>query len=59
MDSDSATSSEEGRTVCKSKKCRHLLSRKFIDYQWVTGNCPNPDCFYHTHPQEEVEPDRR
>jgi len=49
------THDEEGRAICKSKKCRHLLSRQFIDYNWVTGRCPNPDCFYHSHPQEDVE----
>jgi len=55
MDVDTRTVDGDERTVCKSKKCRHLLSRQFIDYKWVTGKCPNPDCFYHSHSQEEEE----
>ena len=41
---------------CKNKECNHLLNQEFIAYQWVTGNCTNPDCFYHTHDQDEVMP---
>jgi hypothetical protein len=55
MNVEPKTANEEGRVICKSKECRHLLSRQFIDYNWVTGMCPNPDCFYHSHPQEDVE----
>jgi hypothetical protein len=41
--------------VCKNKECRHILLQKFEDYKWTVGMCPNPDCFYHTHEQTEVE----
>jgi hypothetical protein len=58
MSADKKTSTEEGKAICKSKNCRHLLTRQFIDYKWVTGTCPNPDCFYHTHPQEKIEDER-
>lgn len=57
MNVEQKTHDEEGRAICKNKDCRHLLSRGFIDYKWVTGRCPNPDCFYHNHSQEEVEND--
>ena len=53
MDIESRTQDEKEIAICKSKNCRHILSRQFIDYKWVTGMCPNPDCFYHTHPQED------
>jgi len=55
MNDEKMTEREDGRSICKGKNCRHLLSRQFIDYKWVTGMCPNPDCFYHSHSQEDRE----
>ena len=55
MNVETKTVSGDERTICKNKECRHILSRKFIDYKWVTGTCPNPDCFYHGQPQEDLE----
>lgn len=59
MSVDSRTAPEEANAICKSRNCRHILSRQFIDYKWVIGMCPNPDCFYHTHPQEDSEDNRK
>lgn len=53
MSVDSGEPAEETRAVCRNKECRHILTRQFVNYRWVVGTCPNPDCFYHTHSQEE------
>lgn len=33
--------------ICKNRKCRHFLLK--------TELCPNPDCFYSSHFQEEKD----